>query len=442
MATIKTREAAPGRVVGETRSEQPNVVAAASAEMTLGMWAMVVLTGVGAGLTSGLLMKLLRLVQHVCFSYRSGDFLAGVRGTPGSQRVVVLAVAGVVACVSLYAMRRMTGGSGAELTGAIWHDNGQFPAVPTAFKSLISVVLVGMGAAVGREAALKDAGATVAGKISDWTRLSLGQRRLLVACGAGAGMAAAYNVPLGGALFTIEVLLGSMALTDVLAALTTSFLAVATSWLLLPNEPTFRVAELSITPALMVWALLAGPVLGAASAMYVRVIGWAERGRPSGTMALVGPILVFLSLGLVSVKFPEVLGNGKNVVQEAFGSQLGIGLLCWLLVLRPLATAMCLKSGTPGGLFTPTMTFGALLGGLLGEGWSLLAPRTSKDSYAIVGAGAMLASASQGPISSVVFMLELTNHTDALIVPLLLAVAGATLTARRLEVHSIYSIRG
>ena len=130
-------------------------------------------------------------------------------------------------------------------------------------------------------------------------------------------------------------------------------------------------------------------------------------------------------------------------MQEAFGSRLGVGLLCWLLLLRPLATAMCLKSGAPGGLFTPTMTFGALLGGLLGEGWSYLAPATSKDSYAIVGGRARCwPSASQGPISSVVFMLELTNHTDALIVPLLIACAGATLVARKLNVHSIYSIRG
>jgi CIC family chloride channel protein len=94
-----------------------------------------------------------------------------------------------------------------------------------------------------------------------------------------------------------------------------------------------------------------------------------------------------IGLGLLSAWFPEILGNGKNVVQEAFGSQLGTGLLCWLLILRPLATAMCLKSGAPGGLFTPAMTFGALLGGLLGEGWSYFAPTTSKDSYAIVGAG-------------------------------------------------------
>ena len=98
--------------------------------------------------------------------------------------------------------------------------------------------------------------------------------------------------------------------------------------------------------------------------------------------------------------------------------------------------------GCTGGLFTPTMNFGALLGGYLGQGWSFLAPGTSKDIYARLGAGVKLASASQGPLSSVVFMLELTNHPDASIVPLLIAAAGATLMARKLDVHSICSIRG
>lgn len=422
---------------------QPNVLASApdSALMTVRMWAMVVLTGVGAGLTSGLLMRLLRLVQHLSFSYSSGNFLAGVRNTSSEHRIIVLSLGGVVAGLSLYLLRRFAGVSGPGVTGAIWHKQGQFDAGPAVAKSLISIVVVGMGAALGREAALKDVGATVAGKISDWTSLSPQQRHLLVACGAGAGMAAAYNVPLGGALFAVEVLLGTMSLMSILAAIISSFVAVSVSWLLLPNIPTFNVAQLSVSPSLLLWAAVAGPILGAASAVYVRFIGWSQTGKPKAYMVIVAPIVVFVSLGIVSVYFPEVLGNGKNVVQEAFGSQLGMGLLCWLLVLRPLATAACLKSGTPGGLFTPTMTFGALLGGLLGEGWSHLTPATSKNSYAILGAGAMLAAASQGPLSSVVFMLELTDHANALIVPLLVAVAGATLTARKLEAHSIYSIR-
>ncbi len=425
-------------------SPQPNALAAVPDHplMTVKMWMMVLFTGIGAGLTSGLLMRLLRLVQHLSFSYSTGNFLSGVRHTSPEHRILVVCLGGVIAGLSLYCLRRITGESGAEVTGAIWHKQGQFEAAPTIAKSLISIVIVGMGAAIGREAALKDTGATVAGKISDWTGLSPEQRHLLVACGAGAGMAAAYNVPLGGALFAVEILLGTMSLTNVLAALITSSVAVAVSWLFLPNVPTFNVAELSITPSLMLWSAVAGPILGAASAGYVRFIGWSEAGKPKFYMVIVAPILVFIGLGAVSAHFPEVLGNGKNVVQEAFGSQLGMRLLCWLLILRPLATAMCLKSGSPGGLVTPTMTFGALLGGLLGEGWSCLAPATSKDSYAIVGAGAMLASASQGPISSVVFMLELTNHTDALIVPLLIASAGATLMASSLYPHSIYSIRG
>lgn len=425
-------------------SAQPNVRAAVAdgCEMTPRMWCMVGLTGAGAGLTSGLLMRLLKWVQQRSFPHRTGDFLVGVQAASAERRIVVMLLAGILAGGSLYLLRRLSGGAGSEVAGAIWHRQGVFAALPTLAKSLISIVVVGMGAAIGREAALKDTGATIAGKLSDWSRLSPAQRHLLVACGAGAGMAAAYNVPLGGAFFAVEVLLGTISITNVLAAMIASFLAVTVSWLMLPNAPTFEVTRLSITPSLMIWAALAGPVLGVVSAVYVRVIGWAESGKPRHSMVIVAPVLAFLGLGVLSVWFPELLGNGKDVVQEAFGSQVGIGLLFWLLILRPLATAMCLKSGAPGGLFTPTMTFGALLGGLLGEGWSHLAPQTSKDSYAIIGAGAMLASASQGPISSVVFMLELTNHTDALIVPLLVAVAGATLTARRLEVHSIYSIRG
>ena len=407
--------------------------------MTARMWSMVALTGGVAGVTSGLLMRLLKGMQQLSFPHRTGDFLVGVQAASAERRILVVTLAGIFAAVSLYLLKRMTGGA-ADVVGSIWHKQGQFKPLPTVVQSLISIVIVGMGAAIGREQALKNTGAAVAGTISNWTRLSLGQRHLLVACGAGAGMAAAYNVPLGGAFFTVEVLLGTMSITNVLAAMMASFLAVTVSWSMLPNEPTFQVAQLSITPSLMVWAALAGPVMGMASAVYVQVIGWAETGKPKGHMAVIAPIVVFVALGSVAVAFPELLGNGKDVVQEAFGTRLGVGLLAWLLVLRPLATAMCFKAGAPGGLFTPTLTFGSLLGGLLGEAWSLIAPATSKDSYAILGAGAMVASASQGPVSAVVFMLELTNHTDALIVPLLVAVTGATLTARKLNVQSMYSI--
>jgi chloride channel protein, CIC family len=150
------------------------------------------------------------------------------------------------------------------------------------------------------------------------------------------------------------------------------------------------------------------------------------------------PMVVFLALGLAAVRFPQLLGNGKNVVQLALDARFSVGLLLWLLFLRPLATIAVLRSGVPGGLFTPTMTFGALLGATFGEAWSHIFAGADKRSCALLGTGAVLAAATQAPISSVAFTLELTYNASTLMVPLLLAVAGATFTYSRFERRTSY----
>jgi H+/Cl- antiporter ClcA len=167
------------------------------------------------------------------------------------------------------------------------------------------------------------------------------------------------------------------------------------------------------------------------------MIGWAQAHKPQGWQVIFLPILIFTLLGIAAIKFPQLLGNGKNIVQLTFFNQIDTRLLCSLIVLRPLAAAVCLRSGAPGGLFTPTMTLGALLGDALGQLWNHLAPGNEVASYALIGSGAFLAAATLGPLSSIVFLLELTRHADVLIVPLLIAAVGATVTARAWggEVH-------
>jgi CIC family chloride channel protein len=412
----------------------------AATEVVLGprLWMLLGLTGVGAGLTSGLLMKLLRLVQHVSFHYSKGDFLSGVQGVSGLHRVAVLVSAGVLAGLALWAMQRIPDRDGPGLNEAVRDHWGELPERSMAANALLSVVVVGMGAAIGREAALKEAGGLVGKRIADWTRLAPAERQLLVACGVGAGMAAAYNVPFGGALFTLEVLLGTVSLSAVLPAFVASFLATAVSWLLLPNETTYRVPNLPVTGSLLVWALIAGPILGLASIAFVRGIHWGKDNSPRGWAVVALPLAVFAVLGALAIPFPQLLGNGRNVVQLSFDEQMGVALLGWLLVLRPLATVCMLRAGVPGGLFTPTMTFGALAGAVLGQAWSFIAPATDKRSYVVLGTGAVLAAATQAPLSSVVFTLELTGHSSLLLVPLLLTVSGATLTFRRFETRTTY----
>jgi chloride channel protein, CIC family len=404
----------------------------------LRLWPAILLTGAGAGLLSGLLMKLLRLVQHVCFNYHQGDFLTGVEGVSGSRRAIVVACAGVFAGVVLLLRRRLPDHDGPDLNEAIWHYSGRLPQWKTTVSAVLSIIVVGMGAAIGREAALKNAGGLAGDKLSGWMRLTPEQRKLLVACGAGAGMAAAYNVPLGGALFTLEVLLGTVSLAAALPAFATAFLATAVSWTMLPNEPTYQLPYLPATGSLLLWALLCGPLMGYGAVWFVRGLHWAKDHRPKGWGVVAVPMVVFLALGLAAVRFPQLLGNGKNVVQLALDARFSVGLLLWLLFLRPLATIAVLRAGVPGGLFTPTMTFGALLGATFGEAWSHIFAGADKRSCALLGTGAVLAAATQAPISSVAFTLELTYNASTLMVPLLLAVAGATFTYSRFERRTSY----
>jgi H+/Cl- antiporter ClcA len=173
----------------------------------------------------------------------------------------------------------------------------------------------------------------------------------------------------------------------------------------------------------------------------VWLIAWADRNKPKGCRRLVAPILALGLLGIVSIEFPQLLGNGKDIAQLAFTNEVTPTLLLTLLFLKPAATVMCLGSGVPGGLFTPTLALGALLGGVLGHAWGWLWPGVPPGLFAVVGAAAVLAAATHGPISAVLLTIELTSRDRTFILPLLLAVVTATVVARTLDRRSIYDAR-
>jgi CIC family chloride channel protein len=408
---------------------------------SLRFWTLVVLTGIGAGIGAGLLMKLLRAVQHVCYSYNFGSFLNGVQQAPTLRRVIVVGCAGLVASTGVFLLKRSSGGSTGQLNERIWFHSGLLAEFKTIAQAVLSITIVGMGASLGREAAPKQTGAAVASWLSRRAGLSSAESRLLAACGAGAGMGAVYNVPLGGALFALEVLLGTLALPLIPPALAASFIATAVSWLMLPNYPTYMIATYPVTLTQLIWSIGFGPVAGLASVFYVRLIVCADGMKPQRGIALVLPVAVFAALGLLAIRYPQLLGNGKDVAQLGFTGALGLPLLLALVFLKPIATAACLGSGAPGGLFTPSITFGAMLGGLLGHAWSFFWPGAMPGSYAMIGAAAVLAASMQAPIAAIVLLLELTHHIVTLMVPILFAVAGAAVTARRLDPRSVYSGR-
>ena len=404
-------------------------------------WLAVLLTGIGTGIAAAALTRLLEMVQHVMWNGPGSNLLDAAEHASAWRHILVLLGAGLVTGAGQIILKHLSSGNGIDTTAAIWFHAGRMPALRTLGSALLSVVIVGMGVSLGREGAPKQAGAVMANFFSDRGRLSDEQRRLLVACGAGAGMGAAYGVPLGGALFSLEVMRGILALRYVLPALFASVVATAVSWVALPDAPTYIIPAYTSSFSCVAWALLAGPIAGVVSVGYVRVVTWADRNRPQGWRRLAAPFLGLGLLGLVSIWFPQLLGNGRDISQLAFTNQAAPALLLIVLVLKPAATVLCMRTGAPGGLFTPSLTVGALLGAVMGHVWSWLWPGTPPGLFAILGAAAVLAATTQGPISTVVLMMELTGRDRSFILPLLLVVATATLVARTIEPRSIYDAR-
>ena len=410
------------------------------AAYSLRFWGLVVVLGVIAGAAAGLLVLLLRGVERVAFGHHGHTLLAVARAAPGWRHVVVLVLAGVIVIVGLRVLGRLPIG-GTEVSEALWLRSGRLSFLPSLARGLLSIITVGMGVSLGREAAPQLVGAATGSRLADWADLPMWQRRLLVASGAGAGFAAVYNVPLGGTLLALEVMLGTLALPLVLPALLTSLIATAVGWTMLGTGPTYHVSTYGFHPSQLVWAVILGPLIGLAATGWTRLVHAANRFRPRSGERSLAPILIFAGLGALSIPYPQLLGNGRDIVEVTILGRLSLGLLVVLLVLKPLVTSACLASGSPGGLFTPSLAVGVLLAAVAGSIWSHIWGGASVGSYAVIGGGAFLAAAMQGPLTGAVLMLELTRHFDALMVPMLVAVVEATIVSRRLGAHSIYSAR-
>jgi CIC family chloride channel protein len=402
--------------------------------------ALVVGTGALAGLAAVGLLRLLGLLERSVWSSGGeamGDvFAAASRG----RRIGALLIAGVITS----AVRLMLRGARAAPVGilvALWEQAAIIPLGRTIARSLLSIVDVGLGAALGREGALKEVGAAIASHLALVARLGLGRRRLLVACGTAAGMAAAYNVPIGGALFGLEVLLGSIQMETAAPMIVCCAVATHVARWLSGNEPTYHIPAYELGgPVVLAQSLLFGAVLGAISALVLRGLRWFTTVEQwNQRLAPFMPLIALGTLGVAAAWLPQLLGNGYEVANAALHHQLDVPLLVTLPLLRFVATATCRAARVPGGLFTPMLSIGALIGGLVGEGVSRVWPGTSPGAFAVLGMAALLAGGSRGPVSSVVLVYEL-SYDYRLILPLVFASGTAAMVSRMLERGSLYRL--
>ncbi len=216
-------------------------------------------------------------------------------------------------------------------------------------------------------------------------------------------------------------------------ALATSAIGAGVAWIGLGAQAQYVVPALPLTPGLLAWSLIAGPLLGLAAHGFVRLTGRARATAARGWRLPVLSLINFTLIGCIAIYLPQVLGNGKGPAQLGFDSELTIGLAALLLVVKVLITSSSLRAGAEGGLLTPGLAIGALLAIILGGLWSLAWPGIPLGAFAIVGAAAFLAASMSMPLTAIVLVAEFTRIDHDFLVPIILAVVGSVCMSRLCE---------
>lgn len=383
------------------------------------------------------------------FTHHTGGFVRRVQGLPIWVRVLVPSAGGLMAGLVLqYGMRLARNDSTTDYMEAVAIGDGVVGIRGSLVKSISSLLTIGSGGSIGREGAMVQLAAMLGSAVGRMIRCPPPQLRLLVACGAAAGIASAYNAPIAGALFVAEIVLGSIALESIGPLIVASVVANATVHQFLGYEPVYRVPAfvMESNKELPLYLLL-GLIAGHLGPSFLAVLASAEVLFRRIRL----PIFLKLSLGgvvvgVISINHPDVWGNGYSVVNSILHTDWLWSGLAVLLLLKVLATAATVGSGAVGGVFTPTLFVGAAIGSLFGQACHWLLPEwvSHSSAYAIVGMGALLAATTHAPLMSILMVFEMTLQYPV-VLPLMLACVSAHYVAKiYMRGESVYakSLRG
>src|SRR5438034_2033502 len=404
---------------------------------------MVPLTGVATGFAAIALVRLLGLVQGFFWGSRH-ELLSHALALPAWQRFAIPTLGGALVGLIILIARQPVGGHGtAGIIEAVAQRGGYIPFGRSLIKALATICTVATGGSLGREGALVRMGASIGSLLGRRFRLGGNRLNILVGCGAAAGIAAAYNAPIGGALFALEVILGNFALESFGPIVVASAIGTVISRSLISTYPAYTPPQHAtlVTGWELGHYLAMGIGIGVASALCIVVLRGSEKGfKRLPIPDWLKPVVGFAMVGLIGVFYPHVFGNGYDTTNELLREELPLQLIIVLPLLKLVATALTAGSGGAGGLFTPTLFMGSALGYTYGAWCHEAFPLTTSTpgAYALVGMGAMVAGTTQVPLSAIMIIFELTGDYQ-IILPLMVACTGAVVASRLVHRESIYT---
>lgn len=368
------------------------------------------------------------------------DVVSALRSLPVIYRVLLPPLGGLCAGTLGWIAARMGNQGVGDVMEAVALGRVRLSVRITLLKSLASFCAIASGGSIGREGPLIQFGGASAQLVSTRLGLSPTHTRRLIAAGVAAGFAAAYNTPFTAALFVLEVVTGVVVLDAVLPALvatTISTLLTRASvgesaiygqrvFVLHSPAELFAFAGLAVTTALVAVAFMS--LLTWAEERY-RALAW-----PLPLRAASGGLLTGVCVALL----PDIAGNGYEPLNLLLDGELVPGFVCMLLIGKLIATVSTVSSGSPGGVFTPTLLIGGATGFLYASTLSHVAQLGSPGGYALVGMAAATAACTHAPLMAAVLVFELSGDY-AIVLPLVLSTALATAVSRRVHRQSIYA---
>ena len=374
-----------------------------------------------------------------------GPFLDQVAAAPIGVKLAVPASVGLFAGLVIHYFAPEVRGPGVpEVIISVVSRQSTIRHRVTFFKALVTSLLIGAGASVGREGPIVQIGASFGSSLTRLFRMRPELRRAFLAAGAAAGISATFNAPVTGTLFAIEIILLDLDLSHITHIVVASVTASVLSRLFLGELPAFHTVPFVLADYRELGVHFAvGLVGGGAAVLFIRLIGWADR----LFSALPGPDwykpgLGGLLLGLLALRLPPAMGVGYEIVNVAVDGNLLLGAAVFMIAGKLVATSLCIGSGMSGGIFVPSLAVGAAMGTVVGLGLDGWLPDLSLTPahYALSGMGAVVAGTTLAPITAIITIFELTLN-EQVILPLMVASITSMAVVRLVQGHSVYEAR-
>ena len=331
-----------------------------------------------------------------------------------------------------------------EVMNAVARMGGIIRPRVAAVKTIASAICIGSGGSAGREGPIVQIGSAIGSTIGQLFRMSGARVKILVGCGAAAGISAVFNAPIAGVIFSLEVILGDFAIKTFSPVILSSVVASVISRTFLGNHPAFDVPEYSLVSAWEFPMYVAmGSLMGGLGVTFTKVLNSFEDFFDNLKMnPMLKPALGGLLLGGIAIFYPQVLADGYETIRLTLYGNMAVGLLVLLIFLKLVATSLTLGSGNSGGIFAPSLFMGAVAGGAFGVLMNQLFPgvTATPGAYALVGMAGMVAAATHAPITALLIIFEMTSDYR-IILPLMVTVVFSALVAGRLFPHSIYTMK-